>query len=396
MAKKSATIVSASGEPLPFLRGILVQSLADAGLSFEQAYGIAQGVREALPASGSMEKAELRALVARVVERQMGAEARQAYERGQDREQELLVRTPNRLAPFSVGILSRYLEGCAVGQAQALAGARTIYEMLRRRGLREIDTPTLRRAAYETLKRDCCAAAADRFLSRCQLEASGLSLIVLLGGPSGAGKSTVAADLAYLLDIPHVQSSDMIREIVRSYLAPHLVPTLGYSSYQAWRGLPGTEETDEDGVDAALVIAGFLSQFGVVRPALEATIDRAVAECQDLIVDGVHVLPSKLALKETRKQALVVPLVLAVATRERLAAQLRRRSREQPRRRAASNERRHLDAIWDLQAFMLDQAEKHDIPVILNWTGEEATSRVLEVVMASIVARFPPDPGALD
>ena len=100
----------------------------------------------------------------------------------------------------------------------------------------------------------------DSFLSRCRFNDSGEPLIILLGGATGTGKSTLATRLAYLLDIVRTQSTDMMREIIRCYLVPHVAPTLGYSSFDAWRGLPQVEGSAASAQDP--VIAGFLAQFG--------------------------------------------------------------------------------------------------------------------------------------
>ncbi len=107
-------------------------------------------------------------------------------------------------------------------------------------------------------------------------------------------------------------------------------PPSGYSSFDAWRGLPQVEGSAAYPQDP--VIAGFLAQFGTVRVALEATIARAVKERTDLIVDGVHVMPTYLDLAEVRTKSVLVPLVLAVTTRKRLDEQFKRRSREAPDR----------------------------------------------------------------
>ncbi len=394
VSKKSVVIISSSGETVPFLRGILVQSLAEAGLGFDEAYAMAQKVREALVRQETIRAGELRELVAEILEQHLGAEARQAYEDGLRGERDILVRAPSRAAPFSVGLLSHYLEGCAIGREEALKGARTVQEILLQRNLPDIDSKELRQVVYTTLKRDCCAEVADRYLSRCHFEDSRQPLIILVGGPSGSGKSTVTARLAYLLDISHTQSTDMMREIIRCYLAPHVVPTLGYSSYEAWRGLPEVELPSGRRSTDNPVIAGFLSQAATVRVALEATIARALKEHQDIIVDGVHVLPSRMDLQEAREKAVVVTVTLAVTTLKRLGRQLHRRSREQPNRDAPVHTK-NLEAIWDIQSFMLDQAESSETPVIVNWNPDETARMILEVVMDRIGKRFPADPGAL-
>ncbi len=395
MAKK-LTVVNSSGEKSPFLRGVMVQSLVSVGLTFEEAYATAQAVREAMEANvGSVSTQELRQLVVEELTRRFGNERGLAYAAFQPKLAEITVRTPSREAPFSVGFLSRYLEGCAINREEAIQGARRVQETLRQRGMQSIDSKELKQVIHQAMKEGCSQEAADRFLSRCIFNDSGTPLIVLIGGASGSGKSSVTTELSYLLDIVRTQSTDIMREIIRCYLVPHVAPTLSYSSYNAWRGLPEMEPL-VGGVIAAEnpVITGFLSQFGTVKVAIEATIQRAVKERHDIIVDGVHVLPTLLNLAEASTKAIVVPVTLAVTTRKRLVSQLARRSREQPDRNS-SRTREEVEAIWELQKFMLDQADKSGIPVVANWRIEETVKQVIAEIMTRITERFPPDPAAL-
>lgn len=393
MSSKAFMVESVTGERVPFLRGILVQSLVDAGLSFTDAYAIAKRVRNQLVGDAEvLTTAELRRLVGEEVERRLGSEARTDYDAGGGINR-VLVKRAGGVEPFSTGFLARHLEGCGIRATVAARGAALVHASLREQGLVQIGHKELRQIIHASLKGAGMKAAANRFLSRCRFNDSGLPLVILIGGATGAGKSTVATRLAYLLDIVRTQSTDLMREIIRCYLVPHVAPTLGYSSFDAWRGLPRVEGSGKGSQDP--VIAGFLAQFGTVRVALEATIARAVKERTDLIVDGVHVLPTHLELTEIREKAVVVPLILAVSTRARLDEQFQRRSREAPDRDSARH-REMLSEIWTLQNFMVDQAEKADIPVIVNWELDETINQVMDEVMRHIVARFPPDQEALE
>jgi 2-phosphoglycerate kinase len=395
VAGKPVIVEPGSGRKVPFLRGILVQSLVGAGLTFAQAYEVAKRVRALLDKEeGPVDTAALRGMVGDEVERRFGEGARRDYDAGPQQERQILVRRGAGAEPFSAGMLTRRLEGCGIRLEQAGQGARLVQAVLREREEAVVELPDLRRIVFETLKVECCSEAADRYVSRCRFDDSGEPLIVLIGGATGAGKSTVAARLAYLLDIVRTQSTDMMREIIRCYLVPHVVPTLGYSSFDAWKGLPEVEPLLGGARSEDPVVSGFLSQFGTVRVALEATIHRAVKERHDLIVDGVHVLPSRLDLAGVEEKAVVVPLVLAVTTLAKLDDHLLRRSREQPDRDSDLH-RSTLANIWQLQTFMVDQAEKAGIPVIGNWSLEETVARVMDEVMAHIGQRFPPDPDAL-
>ena len=391
MAKKPLVIDSATGQEVPFLRGVLVQSLVAVGLSFTEAYGVAQRVRELLDASAdTCDTARLRKLVADEIERRFDKKRRRAYEIGKERDRPPLVTKAGRNEQFSVDVLSRHLEGCGIRHEEALEVARLVQESLRQRGQRTIDRSGLRRVVHDTLRATCSLDAVDRFLSRCRFKDSGEPLIILIGGATGAGKSTVASRIAYLFDIVRTQSTDMMREIIRCYLVPHVAPTLGFSSFDAWQGLPEMDPVRGQTRTDSPVVSGFLAQFDTVKVALEATIQRAVMERNDLIVDGVHVLPTGLDLSTIGAKAVVAPIMLAVSSMEKLDDQLKRRSREQPQR-DTKHQRQALERIWELQGFMAEQAEKAGVPVIASWDLNETVEQVIDEIMRRVIQRFPPD-----
>lgn len=385
---KIVVIKQPEGDRTPFLRGILVQSLLHFGLSFDEAYNLAQAVRARLKDTAEISTGALKSLVARLIEERFGRERRAAFESNREPDSAIRVITTTRNEPFSVGILAHSLEICAIDPETALDGARKVYAALQSSGHREIDHKTLRRVIYQCLKEHCSSDAADRYLSWRRFENSGEPLIVLIGGATGAGKSTVASEVAYRMDIARAQSTDMMREIIRAYLTPQAVPTLGYSSFEAWRGLPDAPDAQTDEQNN-VVVAGFMSQFATMKPALEAAIGRAVKERHDLIIEGVHVAPTLLDLAEHRKQALVVPLMLATMEKATLEKQLTRRGREKTGRKA-SRYLEHIDDIWGLQSYLLSEADNGGIPIITNWHLESAVREILDLIIAKVMKRYPP------
>ena len=392
---KIVVIKEPGGDRVPFLRGILVQSLLSAGLSFRDAYSTALAVRKGLSNDAVITTAELSARVAKQLERDFSPELRHDYEAQTERQQNIIVHSDRGDSPFSVGILTRSLEACVIDRKPALEVAQRVQEAIQKSGQSEIDPPALRRLIYQSLKENCSKEAANYYLSRRQLKISGKPLIILIGGATGTGKSTICSELAYRLGVVRTQSTDMMREIIRSYLAPHIVPTLGFSSFDAWRGLPGIQAQDGKRKTDNPVIAGFLAQYSNVKLALEAAIARALKERHDMIVDGVHVLPMELDLDKAGEAAVVVSVILAVTTRKQLANQLSWRSREQPDR-GSSRYLEELDAIWELQSYLLNLADKAHIPIIANWTIENTVREVLLEVNRRISEHYPPDPGILE
>lgn len=385
---KTFVISEPEGDRTPFLRGILVQSLINTGLPFPDAYSLAQTVRDALQDTEEITSTTLKAQVAELLGQHFGPEKRLTYETKPQAQPEIIVHTPTRSEPFSVGMLAHSLESCAIPAETALAGARKVHASLQKTGHREIEHNTLRRIIYQCLKEHCSLDAAERYLSWRRFENSGEPLIVLIGGATGSGKSTVSSDIAYRMDIGHIQSTDMMREIIRAYLTPRAVPTLEYSSFEAWRGLPAAAASD-DAKEENSVIAGFLSQFSAMRPALEAAIDRAIQEQHDLIIEGVHTVPALLDLEEARNKAMVVPLMLATMEKKLLRKQLKRRGREKTDR-AASRYLEHLDDIWELQSYLLSDADNRGIPIIRNWHLEDTIREVLDLISAKVMKRYPP------
>mgnify|MGYP001586462312 CR=1 FL=1 len=372
----------------PFLRGIMVQSLVNAGLTFAEAYELAQNIRNELQDVQEITSTRLRERVADLLEARYGREMRNAYASKPQREPGIIVHTPTRSAPFSAGILSHSLEACGITPDVALQGARKVHARLQQTGHREIDHKALRRVIYRCLHEHCSPEMAERYLSWRRFENSGDALIILVGGTTGSGKSTVSAELAYRMNISRSQSTDMMREIIRAYLSPQMVPTLGYSSFEAWRGLPGSIEGQRLEIEN-LVIAGFQSQFAAMKLALEATINRAIKERHHLIVEGVHVVPTELNLDIRNGNAIVVPLKLATMKKSLLRKQLKRRDRESGNR-SKSRYLEKLDDIWELQSWLLSEADKAGIPIIQNWYIEDTVREALEHVTKVIMKHYPP------
>jgi len=392
-------IESATGERIPFLRGVLVESLVRAGLSFQDAYLVAQSIRSNLEnytPNNTLNQTEsgaeittdiLKDQVSAEVHQRFGASLAKSYQLGSTQERQIMVRISNDEIPFSVGILSRSLQACAIHRTQALETAKQVQESLQKGTTTVIDHVTLRQVVYQHLKDNCSQSAAERFISWRKFKESGLSLIVLVGGITGTGKSTLTAELAYQLNIVRTQSTDMMREIVRCYLPPTEIPTLSYSSFEAWRGLSEEGKTSPECSNEE-VIRGFLSQYKVVKHGLEATIYRAVKENHDLIIDGVHVLPSKLKLDIAQDQAIVIPLMLAVPHKKTLKKRLKYREKEQPER-PSSRYLKQLEQIWLLQSYLVKEAEDYQIPLIVNSEIEKALDEILLHINNTISQHFP-------
>ena len=391
--KKTVVIYSQRKGHVPFFRGILVKSLVNIGIKFDDAYGLANLVRDELREVPRISTDDLVDRVGKLIEERFGKDPREHYELMHRQDARIRITGDEGMDCFSDGVLRHSLRACAIPKETAAAGALKVEEMLNASGHKELSRDALRMIVHRCLREHFSRLAADRYLSSRRFKDSGVPLVLLIGGPPGSGKSTVAAELAYRLNIPRIQSTDMMREVIRSYLTPQVAPTLQYSSFEAWRGLPSLRNepvTEEDN----RLIEGYLSQVATMRPALQAAMERAVQEGEHLILEGVHVLPTELDLASIQERAILIPLMLSTIDKEALKARLRRRGTETGERHAMRY-LDHLDEIWELQSFLVQEAETAEINVLPTGDVETTTSEILDLTSRIIMQRFPAHPHRL-
>ena len=382
------------GGKTPFLKGILVRSLVSIDIPFDDAYDLSQSIRDELKNKSEISNNELQELVSSALARRFGKKEQMAYLARHLPKSDIIVHTTSRSSAFSVGIMSHSLEACAINPKLALTGASKVLAAIRKTGHREIDHKSLRRLIYRCLRDHCSEKSANKYLAWRRFQNSGVPLIIMLGGASGTGKSTIAAELAYRLDIARTQSTDMMREVIRPYLASQITPTLQYSSFEAWRGLPPLSHAAQT-EDRNKVITGFLNQLSAMKPAIVTTIERAFQEHEHLVIEGAHIVPGEIDLCYTENEALCMQFMLATLDKQSLKKQLKKHLREQSKYRD-SDHKEIIDDIWELQSWLLERADRKDVNIVPNINIEDTVREILEIASQIILERFPPDLKAIE
>mgnify|MGYP001147689464 CR=1 FL=1 len=382
---------SADGDRVPFLRGILTQSLVKSGIGFEDAYLVAQEIKDSYTEDTEITTSNLKSQVGKLIGARFGQVQRDCYDNADLLSTDITVTSSSGSDHFSIGLLTHSLEACAIDSEVATGAARCVYEKLQFSGAREVDRIVLQNIIYNCLRNGFDNESASRYMAWKRFKKSGRPLIILLGGVTGAGKSTIASEISYRLNITGIQSTDLMREIIRSYLIPPVVPTLGYSSFEAWRGLK-IAATDSGVRHQTKVIMGFLSQMETMLPALEATLKRALKEGHSLILEGVHIMPNRLNLGPLKEEALIVPVFVAAMSKTALQKRFRKRGSEHAARNA-SRYIEHFEDIWELQSFLLDEADEAGISIINSGNMEEAIKGILEEITNIVVKQYLENPG---
>ncbi|MEW8561165.1 MAG: ATP cone domain-containing protein, partial [Candidatus Thiodiazotropha sp.] len=340
----------------PFLRGILTRSLTDAGLAFESAYKLSSDIREQINSVDEITTDELRRIVTSELKKLDEKEVLDNYEAIIPAVTKTMVRDrKGNLTPFSNIQHRRSLESSGLGTDKAAYITQIVYVELAESHHDAVDSKEVGRLTYEKLKQHYGKEAAKRYLVWVDYTHTQRPLILLIGGTTGCGKSTIATEVAHRLNIIRTQSTDMLREVMRMMVPIKLLPELHTSSFNAWRKIPGSSESKESPEER--MIHGYIHQAELVSVPCEAVIQRALNERVSLILEGVHVSPVLVKRFREEKNAVIVPIMLAVLKQDRLKHQLKDRGVTAPERNAQSDYLSNFESIWMLQSHLLSEAD---------------------------------------
>ncbi len=383
---KTIVINKRENEEVPFLRGILIRSLLDAGLSFEEAYAMASTVRDELASTKSINTEELQQRVSVLLEKLVDKEALDQYNSPSVTPSRILVSglSGTQIA-FSRARHARYLQSTGLKEEKAENITELIFAQLIATGITSITTRELGYLTYRCLQQEVGKKAAKRYLVWTEFQNSGRPLVLLIGGTVAAGKSTIATEIAHLLEIVRIQSTDMLREVMRMMVPERLLPVLHTSSFNAWKTLPIQDKKDRDWDQ--LVAEGYRSQAELLAVPCEAILHRAVEESVPVILEGVHVHPGLLEHALGESDVIKVHVMLAVLKSKNLKSRLRGRGIEVPQRRA-ERYLHSMDAIWSLQSYLLSEADRFDVPIVTTEDREKALLQIIHQVNAELARHF--------
>ena len=200
--------------------------------------------------------------------------------------------------------------------------------------------------------------------------------VILIGSASGIGKSTIAAELAKKLNIKHLIESDFIRAVVRGIIGKEFAPTLHSSSYDAYKSLRDKYRYDKYD---ELVCAGFDDHASFILPAIEKVIQRAITDYDDIIIEGVHLVPGLIDIEQFSEYAETYFFVLSSDEQSH---------KERFVKRAVQIHRggKQLDYFAEnriIHDHLVNQAKKNNVHVIPTESIDKTVDKILSIINKS-------------
>ncbi len=283
--------------------------------------------------------------------------------------------------PYSKGLMASHVMVTGLAPHRAYHVAEVIEERLGQLGVPSVTSEELSRLAVEVLEDVAGERYARNFLRWREVEALEVPLVLLIGGATGVGKSTLATQLAARLGIVRVVATDAIREVMRALFSRELMPTLHTSSFEADEAL---REAPARAADR--VVVGFREQAAVVAVGLHAILERAAMEGTSIIVEGAHAVPGFVDLERFADRILAVPVIITVEDEETHRSHFAVRGSDAAARPAARYQR-GFENIRRLQRYIKSQALMHGVPVIPNYSFDQALAAIIDLVMERATER---------
>lgn len=372
-SKSGATYVldHQAGTRSPFLRGVLTHHLVQRGMEFDDAYALASALKSQLSDREEVSTDELRDLVAEQIENQFGSGHPFA-----DGLPALSVSFGGDAQPFSKGLLAQSLFATGLDTHRAYERVLEIEQDLRSEGVLRIDNKELASRVEEHLHRFEGESVARRYHLLRAVRALPKPLVVYVGGVSGTGKSTVALQVAPMLRIYRINSTDTIRQVMRMMFNKAVLPTLHRSTFEP--------EPDQE---ASGVQAGLEEQATRVCVGVRAVVERAISENLSIFVEGVHLFPPHVPFPDLDGAAYQLYVLMTTLDEEVHRSHLL--SRAQHSARPAIRYLDHLDTIRRHQNLLLERATEGGHAIVDTSDRESSSRETARVIIDHLEDRLP-------
>jgi len=365
-------MVEKRGKVEPFSRDVLARSLIGSGISKKEANFIAKKIEANLETGLCYEKDEIVRMTEDYIKDDVSDKAaenfRELIRSRREMTQIIVVASRKGEMPFSKVILARSIRVAGADTETAFETAQEVELRLRSSKTTRITSQKLREIVQETLEEKLGSEFSRNYLLWRRVMNAKKPFLLLIGGATGVGKSTLAIEMASLLEIPYVISTDIIREMMKTFFTKELFPFIYYSSYTVGKEV-------KTPLAANPILSGFYEQSAAVNVGVKAMIKRAEIENVPMIINGVHLIPGAISSDEFDARIVQIMLHLPDKSVHKNRFKIRQR---QTSKREASSYVKHFEQICMIQDYLVESARKEGVPVISSLDIEKTVDASLK------------------
>ncbi len=382
MSKFQLKVISNNNESWPFMRGILTHSLVKHGMEFNKAYKVAQQVKRSLSGKEAIAKDELRKIVEDEIKANLGHEDLKKFKQPLDMSLATIkVISEDSSAPFSKGLLARSLMAAGIPPNHTHQMAQEIQQKLYQDRIQEISTKNLYKRTFRKILNESGEETAEFYKLATDINRMDRPMIIYIGGGIGTGKSSLATELASRLDISKVTGTDMIRQIMRTIFTEQMLPALHSSSFEAMN-----EDTPKSS-DTIDTKEGFVAQSVNVNVGVRAMVERAINENTNMILEGVHLLPSLIRFEDLANRAYHIPLVISLSNDKSHRAHFVLRQKRAFNRKAQRYEEQ-FERIRQIHDYCIETANKFGVDIIENEDFDRSINQLVRMVITKLLQQI--------
>ena len=363
----------------PFMRGMLAHKLIQRGLSFDQAYQIAEDAKsffheQSEVTSESLMKSVDELIVSRYGESILKGLNRDLFHSGK----QIIVFRRKAIAPFSKGLLTQSITAAGLKPEEAFRIAFDLESKLIKNNTFKISKNNLFEEVFKIIKKKYNSHTASLYKLASRIDELDRPLIIYLGGASGTGKSVLSTFLAGRLGINKIIGTDTIREIMRLVFNRELLPSLHNSSSKAGIEMPKTLDKSDR------LISGFCIQAQQVSVGVKAVVDRAIKERTSMIIEGIHLLPNmENAIKSGSRLAYHIPITLSLMNEKQHKNRFLEREKGN-RFRKKEAYLRSFENIRIIHEYFNFQSIENKIEIVDNEDFDQATNTLMQLILNTL------------
>ena len=382
MSKFQLKVISNNNESWPFMRGILTHSLVQHGMEFNKAYRVAQQVKRSLSGKETIAKDELRTIVEDEIKVNLGHEDLKKIKQPLDVSLATIkVVSEDSSAPFSKGLLARSLMAAGIPPNHTHQMAQEIQQKLYQDQILEITTKNLYKRTYRKILNESGEETAEFYKLATSINRMDRPMIIYIGGGIGTGKSSLATELASRLDISKVTGTDMIRQIMRTIFTEQMLPTLHSSSFDT------VSEDSPKNSNTIDTKEGFTAQAINVNVGVRAMVERAINENINMILEGVHLLPSLIHFEDLANKAYHIPVVISLSNAKSHRARFSTRQKRAFNRKSQRYEE-HFERIRQIHDYCIETAGMYGVDIIENEDFDRSINLLVRMVITKLLQQI--------